>query len=181
VSPLAQALGIDPDLVVSVLDRLRARDETVATAESLTGGLVCAVLTGVAGSSAVVRGGLIVYASQLKVALAGVNGRALYEHGAVHPLIAEELAAGARRRCQASWGLGLTGVAGPDPQDGVSPGTVYIGLAGAAGLTVRPLNVPGDRHAVRAAAVRAALELLDLELTRRPVTVERPERLAGEH
>ena len=160
MSPLARALDIDPELVVAVLDRLRAREETVATAESLTGGLVCAVLTGVAGSSAVVRGGLIVYSSQLKVQLAGVNGRALYEHGAVHPLIAESLAAGARDRCQASWGLGLTGVAGPDPQDGVEPGTVYVGLAGASGVTVRPLRVSGDRHAVRSVAVRSALELL---------------------
>ncbi|HEU5470575.1 MAG TPA: CinA family protein [Actinophytocola sp.] len=165
---LAEALGIEPDRVVAVIEALRARNETVATAESLTGGLVCAVLTGVPGASAVVRGGLVVYASQLKVALAGVNGRALYEHGAVHPLIAEELAAGARDRCQASWGIGLTGVAGPDPQDGVRPGTVHIGVAGPGPVIVDTLLTGGDRHAVRAAAVRRAVELLQAGIDRSP-------------
>jgi nicotinamide-nucleotide amidase len=160
VSPLAEALGIDPDLVVSVVDALRARNETVATAESLTAGLVCATLTGVPGASAVVRGGLVVYATALKTALAGVDRRVLDRHGAVHPLVAEQLAAGARDRCQASWGIGLTGVAGPDPQDGMPPGTVHVGLAGAGGATVHTLALTGDRHAVRAASVAAALELL---------------------
>lgn len=160
MNPLAEAVGVDPELVVSVVHGLRDRGETVATAESLTAGLVCAVLTGVPGASAVVRGGLIVYATELKASLAGVNGRALEQYGAVHPLIAEELAEGARDRCGASWGIGLTGVAGPDPQDGVRPGTVHIGLAGAGGRTVRTLRVQGDRHAVRSASVAGALELL---------------------
>lgn len=159
-NPVAEALGVDPALVVSIIEALRDRAETVATAESLTAGLVCATLTGVPGSSAVVRGGLIVYATELKASLAGVDTRALRAHGAVHPLIAEELAAGARRRCLATWGLGLTGVAGPDPQDGVGPGTVHIGLAGPDGATVRTVRAEGDRHAVRSAAVRGALELL---------------------
>ncbi len=161
---IAEALGIDPELVVSIIETLRARQETVATAESLTAGLVCATLTGVPGASAVVRGGLVVYATELKATLAGVSPRDLRAHGAVHPMIAEQLAAGARRRCQASWGLGLTGVAGPDPQDGVGPGTVHLGLAGADGVTVRTLHTGGDRHAVRAAAVRGALELLQARL-----------------
>jgi nicotinamide-nucleotide amidase len=167
VNPLADALGIDQDHVASVIAALRARAESVATAESLTAGLVCAVLTGVPGASAVVRGGLIVYATALKATLAGVDRRALDAHGAVHPLIAEQLAAGARRRCRANWGLGLTGVAGPEPQDGVEPGTVYVGLAGAGGTTVRTLHLPGDRHAVRAASVAAAIDLL-------ASTIERP-------
>jgi nicotinamide-nucleotide amidase len=108
----------------------------------------------------VVVGGLVVYMTELKATLAGVNGRALYEYGAVHPLIAEELARGAVERCGATWGLGLTGVAGPDPQDGVAPGTVHIGLAGAGTTKVRTVQVAGDRHAVRSAAVGAALDLL---------------------
>jgi nicotinamide-nucleotide amidase len=156
---LNTALGVDPDLVVSIIATLRERRETVATAESLTAGLVCATLTGVPGASAVVRGGLIVYATELKATLAGVNAGDLRTHGAVHPVIAEQLAAGARRACQASWGLGLTGVAGPDPQDGVGPGTVHIGLAGADGATVRTVHAEGDRHAVRSAAVGSALAL----------------------
>jgi nicotinamide-nucleotide amidase len=166
MNPVARSLGIDPDRVAAIINRLRERRETVATAESLTAGLVCAALTGVAGSSAVVRGGLIVYATDLKAHLAGVNGRALYEYGAVHPLIAEELAAGARERCGATWGIGLTGVAGPDPQDGVEPGTVHIGLAGPRGSKVRTIQASGDRHEVRSAAVAAALELLHGALQR---------------
>lgn len=157
---LAEALGLDPDRLVAIVAALTDKNETVATAESLTAGLVTAALTSVPGSSAVVRGGLVVYATQLKATLAGVNGRTLYEHGAVHPMIAEELATGAAERCGATWGLGLTGVAGPDPQDGVAPGTVHIGLARDGKSEVRTIQVPGDRHAVRSAAVGAALDLL---------------------
>ena len=160
MNPLAELVGLDPALVTSTVHRLRERGETVATAESLTGGLVCAVLTGVPGSSAVVRGGLVVYATELKASLAGVNGRALSEYGAVHPVIAGELARGARDRCGATWGIGLTGVAGPDLQDGVRPGTVHIGLAGPGPGALRSLQVGGGRHAIRSAAVAGALGLL---------------------
>jgi nicotinamide-nucleotide amidase len=160
VNALAEALGLDPDRLAAIVASLTDRTETVATAESLTAGLVTAALTTVAGASAVVRGGLVVYATELKVSLAGVNGRVLYEYGAVHPIVAEELATGARERCGATWGLGLTGVAGPAPQDGVEPGTVHIGLAGDGKVEVRTIQVAGDRHAVRSAAVAAAIDLL---------------------
>ena len=145
---------------MGALAALRARGETVATAESLTAGLVCAALTSVAGSSDVVRGGLVVYATELKAGLAGVSAELLAAHGAVHPEVAAQLAAGARRTCGASWGLGLTGVAGPDPQDGVSPGRVYIAAVGPLGEQVLELDISGDRHAVRSSAVSAAVELL---------------------
>lgn len=143
-----------------VVAALRERGETVATAESLTAGLVAVTLTDVPGSSAVVRGGLVVYATDLKHALAGVDAALLAEHGAVHPEVARQLAEGARSRCGATWGLGLTGVAGPDPQDGVPPGTVHVGLAGPDHPVVRTFTLSGDRHAVRAASARAALDLL---------------------
>jgi nicotinamide-nucleotide amidase len=143
---------------------LRARGETVATAESLTAGLVTAVLTTVPGASAVVRGGLVVYATELKASLAGVDPELLAEHGAVHPDVARQLAQGARERCGADWGIGLTGVAGPDPQDGVAPGTVHIAVAGpgpTGNATIgRTLHVSGDREAVRQASVHAAIMLL---------------------
>jgi nicotinamide-nucleotide amidase len=155
---IVEALGLPRDHVAALLDSLRRRGETVATAESLTAGLVCAALTDVAGASDVVRGGLVVYATDLKAQLAGVDRDLLAEHGAVHPRVAEMLAAGARGQCGAHWGLGLTGVAGPDPQDGVAPGTVHVGFAGPSGVMVRTVQVGGDRHAVRAAAVRVALE-----------------------
>ncbi|WP_173124717.1 CinA family protein [Kibdelosporangium persicum] len=139
---------------------LRDRHETVATAESLTAGLLTAVLTTVPGSSAVVRGGFVVYATDLKWGLAGVDPDLLAARGAVDPDVAGQLAAGARDRCAATWGIGLTGVAGPDPQDGVAPGTVHLGLAGPTGVNVATITVAGDRHEVRAASVREAVDLL---------------------
>ncbi|WP_020674366.1 nicotinamide-nucleotide amidohydrolase family protein [Amycolatopsis nigrescens] len=154
--------GSRAEQVVSALTRLA---QTVATAESLTAGLVCATLTTVPGASAVVRGGLVVYATELKTALAGVDPALLAEHGAVHPEVAAQLAEGARDRCGADWGLGLTGVAGPAGQDGVAPGTVHIGLAGAGVRTVRTSTFSGDRPAVRAASVIAALDLLGEHLS----------------
>jgi nicotinamide-nucleotide amidase len=147
-------------LPAEVVDLLRGRGETVATAESLTAGMVTAALTSVAGSSAVVRGGLVVYATDLKHSLAGVDADLLAEHGAVHPEVARQLAEGARTRCGATWGLGLTGVAGPSAQDGVEPGTVHIGLSGPGVLTTRLITVGGDRHEVRVASVDTALALL---------------------
>jgi nicotinamide-nucleotide amidase len=155
---ISDALGVSWHRTASILDALRRRDETVAAAESLTAGMLCAVLTDVPGASDVVRGGVVVYATDLKTELAGVDPALLREHGAVHPLVAETLAAGVRRRCAADWGLGLTGVAGPDPQDGVAVGTVHLGFAGPDGTAVRSARLDGDRHEVRAAAVRVALE-----------------------
>ncbi|HWE90347.1 MAG TPA: CinA family protein [Pseudonocardiaceae bacterium] len=155
-----------PDRAAEVIGLLREREATVATAESLTAGLVCAALTSVPGASAVVRGGLVVYATDLKTKLAGVAADLLTEHGAVHPAVAAQLAVGARTACGATYGLGLTGVAGPDPQDGVSPGRVYLALAGPAGATARVLDADGGRPAVRAAAVVAAVDLLHAELRR---------------
>ncbi|TQM83532.1 nicotinamide-nucleotide amidase [Saccharothrix saharensis] len=143
-----------------VVRALRERGETVAAAESLTAGLVTAELTSVPGSSAVVRGGLVVYATDLKHTLAGVDAALLAEHGAVHPEVARQLAEGARERCGATWGLGLTGVAGPDPQDGVAPGTVHIGLSGPSGSSVRSLTLGGDRDEVRKSSTTAALTFL---------------------
>ncbi|MFD7654858.1 CinA family protein [Actinosynnema sp. NPDC059797] len=139
---------------------LRERGETVATAESLTAGLVAVVLTEVPGASAVLRGGLVVYATDLKHELAGVDAALLAEHGAVHPEVARQLAEGARTRCGATWGLGLTGVAGPAPQDGVAPGTVHVGLAGPLGSVTRTFTLSGDRREVRGSAAEAALTML---------------------
>lgn len=144
----------------AVVRALGERGETVATAESLTAGLVTAALTDVPGSSAVVRGGLVVYATDLKHTLAGVDAALLAEHGAVHPEVARQLAEGARERCGATWGLGLTGVAGPDPQDGVGPGTVHIGLSGPSGTSVRTLTLGGGRDEVRKSSTVAVLDLL---------------------
>jgi nicotinamide-nucleotide amidase len=139
---------------------LLARGETVAAAESLTAGLFCATLATVPGASATLRGGLVVYATELKSALAGVPADLLAAHGPVSSQTAAALADGVRARCAANWGIGLTGVAGPDPVDGHGPGRVYLGLAGADGTDVVQLDLPGGRAEVRAGAVAAAMQHL---------------------
>ena len=142
------------------------RGETLAVAESLTGGLVAATVVEIPGVSAVFRGGLVVYATDLKHSLAGVPADLLDERGPVDPDVAVALARGARERCGADWGLATTGVAGPEPQGGKPVGTVYVAVAGPAGEQVRHLRLGGPRAAVRTASVTAALELLTGELRR---------------
>lgn len=139
---------------------LAARGETLAVAESLTGGLLAAAIVAVPGASAVFRGGLVVYATDLKESLAGVPAAVLAGRGPVHPEVALALAEGVRERCRSDWGLATTGVAGPDPQEGVPVGTVYVAVAGPDDAEVQALALPGDRMAIRQAAVDAALSLL---------------------
>ena len=138
---------------------LKERGETVATAESLTGGMVGAALTDVPGVSAVYRGGLVVYATDLKAKLAGVPEDLLAAVGPVHPDTAAALATGVRERLDATYGLATTGVAGPDPQAGIQAGTVYVAAAGPASVQVKKLQLSGDRAEIRRATVQAVLEL----------------------
>ncbi|MFB6395390.1 CinA family protein [Polymorphospora lycopeni] len=152
--------GVDPAGLTGLVDRLKARGSTLATAESLTGGLLAATLVEVPGVSAVFRGGLVVYATELKGSLAGVPAGLLAERGPVDPDVAVALADGARAACGADWGLATTGVAGPEPQDGKPVGLVYVAVAGPSGPAVRRLTLDGDRTAVRAGTVVAALRLL---------------------
>jgi nicotinamide-nucleotide amidase len=147
-------------LAREVLRVLGERGESLAVAESLTGGLLAAALVEVPGASAVFRGGLIVYATDLKSSLAGVPPELLAARGPVDRDVAAALAAGARDRCGADWGAATTGVAGPDPQGGQPVGTVYVAAAGPGEPVVRLLHLPGARSSVRSAAVNAALELV---------------------
>ncbi|MTD13964.1 nicotinamide-nucleotide amidohydrolase family protein [Nakamurella sp. YIM 132087] len=160
----AAAPGSDPELPARVIRALAGRRLTVATAESLTGGLLAATLTEVPGASAVVRGGLVVYATDLKATLAGVDRELLDRVGPVDPEVGRALAAGARERCGADLGIGLTGVAGPDPQGGHPVGTCHIALDGPVpaltSLGPADFAAPVSRAAVRAACVTAALDLL---------------------
>ncbi|NKS73817.1 nicotinamide-nucleotide amidohydrolase family protein [Rhodococcus hoagii] len=145
-----------------LVDALVGREQTLATAESLTAGLLAATVAGVPGASAVLRGGLVVYATDLKGSLAGVDAAVLASDGPVAPTTAAQLADGARERCRADWGIGLTGVAGPDPQDGHAPGTVFLGLSGPDGTEVTALQLTGERWDIRFGCVRAAVSgLLD--------------------
>ena len=148
--------------------RLGASGATVAVAESLTGGLLCAALTEPAGASTTVRGGLVVYATDLKATLAGVDAALLAQRGAVDAEVALALARGARTRLGATFGVGVTGVAGPDLQDGKAVGTVFAAVAGPDGEVVREHRLAGGRTAIREAAVQACLDLLLSECDRRP-------------
>ena len=142
---------------------LTVRNQSVATAESLTAGLLAATLAGVPGASQVLRGGLITYTEQTKVALAGVAPQILDQVGPVAAPTARALAVGARQRCDATWGVGLTGVAGPEPQGGHAVGTVFMGLAGpgeGGAVEVVELRFSGTRWDIRISAVRESISRL---------------------
>jgi nicotinamide-nucleotide amidase len=145
-----------------VISLLRRRQETLATAESLTGGMIGELLTGVPGASAAYLGGVISYATRLKAALAGVDEQTLEELGPVAGLTAEQMARGVAERCAADWGISVTGVAGPETQDGHPVGQVFVGVAGpASGYTrVVELALHGSRQQIREQTAERALELL---------------------
>jgi nicotinamide-nucleotide amidase len=148
------------ELARDAVGLLIGRGETIASAESLTGGLLAAALTSVPGASAAFRGGIVAYATDLKSAVLGVPDDLLERHGAVHPAVAEAMAEGARARLGTSVGISTTGVAGPDPAEGKPVGMVFIAVAGPGGTASRELALTGDRQAIRTATVESALDLL---------------------
>lgn len=153
--------GEDDDyLAAEVVSALTAAGQTVATAESLTGGLVCAVLTDVPGASVVVRGAVVAYATDVKSDLLDVSATLLASAGPVHPVVATTMARSVRARLATTYGLATTGVAGPDPQGEQPVGTVYVAVDGPDGSSVERHRFGGDRMDIRAATVTAALRLL---------------------
>jgi nicotinamide-nucleotide amidase len=153
------------DATAALIADLSARHLTVAVAESLTGGLLVAELIRPAGASAVVVGGIVAYATELKQAVLKVDADLLAANGPVHPEVARQMAAGVRSALavngrKADIGISTTGVAGPDPQGGQPPGTVFVGVSTAEGDRAVELRLAGDRTAIRTATVRAALDLL---------------------
>ncbi|WP_278237105.1 CinA family protein [Isoptericola sp. AK164] len=142
-----------------VLAAVAARGWTLGVAESLTAGMVAAELATVPGASAVLRGGVVAYATDLKASLLGVDADLLAARGAVDPDVAGAMATGARSATGADVGLATTGVAGPDPQDGRAPGLVFVAVATPTTIEVRRCDLDGDRAAVRAGAVAAVLDL----------------------
>jgi nicotinamide-nucleotide amidase len=155
--------GAPPDPAVElarqVIGLLTERGQTVAVAESLTGGLVAAALTTIPGSSAAFRGAIVAYATSLKNVLLGVPAELLAEHGPVHPDVAVAMASGVAERLGATYGLATTGVAGPGPADGHTAGTVFVAVHGAARSSIEGLRLAGERPDVRAGAVRGVLAL----------------------
>jgi len=146
-----------------VVAGLVACGQTLAVAESLTGGLLASTIVEVPGASAAFRGGLVVYATDLKTTLAGVDATLLAERGPVDADVAIALAQGVRARCGSDWGLATTGVAGPTEQDGIKVGTVYIGLSSpTAQSRARLLQLPEKlgRSAIRRRTVDESLAWL---------------------
>ncbi|WP_152192145.1 CinA family protein [Georgenia satyanarayanai] len=144
----------------AVVERLRGAGLTVATGESLTGGLVSAALVDVPGASRVVLGGVVAYATSLKVQLLGVEQAVLDDGGPVQAEVARQLALGAARLLGADCGVGTTGVAGPGPADGAPAGTVHVAASLRGSVRCRRLTIAGTRPLVRRAAVDAGLALL---------------------
>jgi nicotinamide-nucleotide amidase len=148
-------------LPASILAELERRGQTLASAESLTGGMVGALLTDVPGASNSYLGGVISYATRLKATLAGVDEATLAELGPVAERTAAEMARGVADRCNADWGLATTGVAGPDAQDGHPVGQVFVAVSHPGGaVDVEEVSLHGNRAAIRQRAAAAALSLL---------------------
>lgn len=147
-------------LAEQVVAALVAGGRSVATAESLTGGLVAAALTEVPGASAVVRGGVVSYATEVKRDVLGVPQELLERHGTVSDECAAAMAEGVRRVLGADWGVATTGVAGPSAVEGRPVGTVHVAVAGEHGTTCAALHLHGTRTEVRRGSVAGALSLL---------------------
>jgi nicotinamide-nucleotide amidase len=147
----------DPERIVALLT---ARGETVATAESLTGGRLAAALTSVPGASACMTGGVVAYATEVKTAVLGVPADLVAEHGVVSAVCAAAIATGVRDLMRTTYAMATTGVAGPDPQEGHPAGHVWVAVAGPAGVETRLLALEGDRPAVQDASCREAMSVL---------------------
>lgn len=164
----ADYFGADDDTLASVVATLlKQRQQTVSVAESCTGGGLGEALTAIAGSSSYFTGGVISYSNEIKQSLLGVTTDALMQHGAVSDVVAQQMAAGVRDRLETTWGIGITGIAGPDGGTPTKPvGLVYIGLAGKDQVTsVRcQFSSHHDRALIRRLSVCTALDLLRRQL-----------------
>ena len=148
------------ELATEIIRLLTRAGQTLAAAESLTGGLVAAALTDVPGASDAFRGGVIAYATELKAQVLGVDVTMLKKHGPVYAPVASAMAEGVRQRLGATIGVATTGVAGPGPQDGHPAGTVHIAVSLAGDTVVRTMALAGDRDEVRRLTVERVLGLL---------------------
>lgn len=187
--PVTPKYSAQQALAADAIDALRRSKQSISFCESLTAGLACATMASVPGASDVLRGGLVTYATELKATLAGVPESVLERFGPVHSVTARHMARGVREACGSDWGVALTGVAGPDPQDGRPVGEVFVAVSGprrtaaakAAGIlalehpdTVRFALVPGaatpqqvvagKRQDIRERAVLAAMLALRYEM-----------------
>ncbi|MBG6217471.1 nicotinamide-nucleotide amidase [Arthrobacter sp. CAN_A6] len=143
-----------------VVGKALAAGLTVATAESLTAGQVAASLADVPGASGMLKGGVIAYANDIKMKVLGVEPTLLVQAGSVDAAVARQMAEGARTLMNTDLAVSTTGVAGPEPHDGKSVGTVFIAVASASGTRVVEYRFSGGRGQIRQQSCSAALELL---------------------
>lgn len=148
------------ELATEIIRLLTLAGNTLAAAESLTGGLVAAALTDVPGASNAFRGGVVAYATELKAELLGVDVGMLKRHGPVYAPVAAAMADGVRQRLGATIGVATTGIAGPGPQDGHPAGTVHVAVSLVGDTVVRTMALTGNRDEVRRLAVERVLGLL---------------------
>ena len=149
------------ETIIHALEILRERKQTLATAESITGGLLGGAITEIPGSSDVFIGGVVAYNEQTKSQLLGVDATLFAAHGVVSREVALAMAKGARERLGSTWALSTTGVAGPGPSNGVPPGLVWIAIAGPyaeSAIFAEELHLVGDRQEVRAATIARAFD-----------------------
>jgi len=144
----------------AVLDRLKARGETLAVAESMTGGLLASRLTAIPGASEAFLGGATVYSAQAKAALLGLDRSTLATEGTVSEATSRRLAEAVQVGLGATWGLAVTGNAGPGTEGDAPVGTVHLALSGPGGTETHTFNVPGDRNEVQLRSAARALDLL---------------------
>ena len=168
--------GINDETLPLLIGRaLTARRETIATAESCTGGLIGDLLTDVAGSSAYFLGGVIAYSNDVKRAQLGVSEATLAAHGAVSAECVREMAAGVRARLGTTWGVAVSGIAGPDGGSPDKPvGLVHFAVAGPSGIEARQLSWKAERRQVKELAAHAALNLLHRLLDEKRAAMPEP-------
>jgi nicotinamide-nucleotide amidase len=146
----ARGDGPDPQVMAASLHaELLQRSVMVASAESITGGALGDLLSAAPGASETYLGGVVSYATDVKLKLLGVAERTVREHGVVSAECAAEMASGVRSLLGADYGVSTTGVAGPTQQEGKPVGLVYIGVAGPEGVRTLELNLSGDRRQIR--------------------------------
>jgi nicotinamide-nucleotide amidase len=135
---------------------LLRRGQTLATAESLTGGALGDLVSASPGASETYLGGVVSYATSVKVAVLGVSQETVDSSGVVSAACAREMATGVRDLVGADWGVSTTGVAGPTEQEGKPVGTVFVGVAGPDGVVAQEVHLTGDRAQIRERACTAA-------------------------
>ncbi len=149
----------------SIIEILRQRKETIAVAESVTGGEIAAKISEVPGASEVFLGGVVAYSVESKIRDLNVAKKSIEEFGVYSEVVATEMAQGVRSRFDSDWAIGISGVAGPGSDGKVAPGSIWIAIVGPVGVQNLQLSLTGTRQQIRDGAVTSALATLERILT----------------